>query len=257
MMSLKSNLLNMFAINLLIWWGLCKKDSNDACYIPTDCRIGPIHYLKEYENKQFLYKRNWDGLICEPRDQSFTIDPNKSFQPYDLSPNFNNCFTHKYRIITMLELRLPRNRKLFLGFQNLQNILKLLYGWKNYFLYFQLANAKGFEVKLLNSSGSPKTYFDSNTHIVHIINSEISFYADNKKIKSCGDLIKLDNQSKNYTIFQLVSFTMLLFLNCEYRWVLDCTFSCTLFWDWKTKLIMNFFIFKNTCVSSCIQEHFY
>lgn len=217
-MSSKSILLILLAIDWSIWWCFCKNinNANNSCFLPSDCRFGPIHFLKDYANKQFLFKKSWDGIVCEPRDQSFRIDSTKWLQAYNSNPNYFKCFTHKYEINTMLKLRLPSNVKLLLTIQNIESIFKILSGWKNPYLYFQLANARGFEVKLLNDSENFTTYSNSDTQIVSVINSEISFYADNKKIKSCDDLINL-NVSRKYSFFQLVFMYNLFLLDCKFK----------------------------------------
>lgn len=134
-MSLKSVLITLLAFNWSIWQCFCKNDSNDQCFLPKDCRIGPIHYTRDFTNRQYLFRKIWDAIICKPRDQSFTIDSKRLISSFYNTSNYFKCFNHKYQVGKFLQMRLPSDRRLFLSIQSFDSIIKVMFGWNDYLIF--------------------------------------------------------------------------------------------------------------------------
>lgn len=200
-------------VRLILSKQTVKNEKQNECVLPNGCRIDSVYGLPNLYASEFVYTKDWNGIVCDVKDtQTTKLD---AFNE-KLAQIFNDslCFENQ-NVTSMFDLKFPLGHKLKLDRNhNLEGILAFQ---SILWIYFtlHLINVNGFDVNLdIQIPEVTDIYID-------LIKANVDFYAKEKKIESCQDLLTAfgSTWSPN-SIFQIQSndaFTELIFFNCRFK----------------------------------------
>ena len=119
-----------------------------SCKFPPSCHLGTIHMLKNIEYWQTSYLSRFPGIICDIKNQSYSLFDNDWLTNAFKNNAFGKyCLVYKYNLYLLTLLRLPKSRKLLLTQANLESNLRFLFYPRSSSVYLQVANAKGIDIE--------------------------------------------------------------------------------------------------------------